>query len=203
MWIPKFMRDEKKGVESPIPTQVVSNEEIIPRPQSQKQKHVEHLINEWGAENARRLGMKRREFMRSSMGFATALLAMNHVHGNFWEVDPVEAFEPDATKEKWPKGEYFVIDVQTHFTNSYDLGLERRTQILLETRQLLPRVVLDPFGRLDVAEGERDFHPETSSERDARSLPARGEDREKARTLRGSRPAREPIRRRRRARRCP
>jgi len=123
MWIPKFKRDEKKGVESPIPTQVVSNEEFIPRPQSEKLKHVEHLIKEWGGENARKVGMERRDFMRSSMGFATALLAMNHVHGNFWEVDPVEAFEPDATKEKWPKGEYFIIDVQTHFTNAYDLGM--------------------------------------------------------------------------------
>ena len=126
MWIPKFKRDENKGVESPIPTQVVSNEEIVPRPQNKKLKHVEHLIKEWGGENARKVGMERRDFMRTSMGFATALLAMNHVHGNFWEVDPVEAFEPDATQEKWPKGEYFIIDVQTHFTNAYDLGMERR-----------------------------------------------------------------------------
>jgi hypothetical protein len=126
MWIPKFKRDEQKGVESPIPTQVVSNEEIIPRPQSEKLQHVEHLITEWGENNARKLGMKRRDFMRTSMGFATALLAMNKVHGNFWEVDAAEAFEPDATKEKWPKGDFFIVDVQTHFTNSYDLGLERR-----------------------------------------------------------------------------
>src|SRR6185436_4634926 len=43
-----------------------------------------------------------------------------------WEVDAAEAFEPAATAEKWPKGEYFVIDVQSHFTNAYDLGVERR-----------------------------------------------------------------------------
>ncbi|MEK6407330.1 MAG: amidohydrolase family protein [Acidobacteriota bacterium] len=126
MWIPKYKRDELKGVDSPIPTQVVSNEEILPRPQSKKQQQVEHLIGKWGAENAKRLGMNRRDFMRSSMGFATAVLAMNAVHGDYWEVDAAEAFEPAATSEKWPKGDYFILDVQTHFTNSYDLGVERR-----------------------------------------------------------------------------
>ena len=126
MWIPKFKRDEMKGVESPVPTQVVSNEEYLPRPQNAHQKHVEHLIGEMSESNAARLGMKRRDFMRTSMGFATALLAMNKVYGNHWEVDAAEAFEPAATAEKFPKGEYFIIDVQTHFTNAYDLGAERR-----------------------------------------------------------------------------
>ncbi|MFN0109612.1 MAG: hypothetical protein ACKVZH_12220, partial [Blastocatellia bacterium] len=125
MWIPKYKRDENKGVESPIPTQVVSNEEFLPRPQNPQQKQVEQLIAETGEVNAKRLGMKRRDFMRSSMGFATALLAMNRVYGNHWEVDAAEAFEPAATAEKFPKGEYFIVDVQTHFTNSYDLGNER------------------------------------------------------------------------------
>src|SRR5262245_51701945 len=125
MWIPKFKRDERKGVDSPIPTQVVSNEEFIPRPQHKKQQEVEYLIGQWGAENAKKLGMTRRKFMSTSMGFATAVLAMNRVYGNYWEVDAAEAFEPQATAEKWPKGEYFIIDVQSHFTNAYDLGVER------------------------------------------------------------------------------
>ena len=71
-------------MESPIPTQVVSNEEILPRPQSEKQKQVERLINEMGEANAKKLGLKRRDFMRTTMGFATALLAMNKVFGNHW-----------------------------------------------------------------------------------------------------------------------
>ena len=32
MWIPKWLRDRKKGVDSPMPTQVVSTEEFIPAP---------------------------------------------------------------------------------------------------------------------------------------------------------------------------
>ena len=31
MWVRKWERDQQKGVDSPIPTQVLSNEEFIPR----------------------------------------------------------------------------------------------------------------------------------------------------------------------------
>ena len=95
MWIPKWVRDRKKGVDSPVPTQVVSNEEFIPRPQNSKQKEVEALIGRMADENSKKLGMGRREFMASSMGMATAFLASNRVYGgNFWNVEEVETFEP-------------------------------------------------------------------------------------------------------------
>ncbi len=122
MWIPKWQRDRSKGVDSPIPTQVVSNEEFIPRPQNERQRQVEGLIGELAESKAKRLGMDRREFVASSMGMATAFLAMNQVYGNYWDVDEAETFEPAATEEKWPKGEYFIIDVQTHFTNGIAIG---------------------------------------------------------------------------------
>ena len=48
MWIRKGDRDRAAGVDSPIPTQVVSNEEFIPRPQTEKQKQVEKLTMEMG-----------------------------------------------------------------------------------------------------------------------------------------------------------
>jgi predicted TIM-barrel fold metal-dependent hydrolase len=122
MWIPKWQRDRNKGVDSPVPTQVVSNEEFIPRPQTEQQRQVEHLIGVLAEEKAKKLGMDRRDFMASSMGLATAFLASNMVYGNHWDVDPVETLEPAATEEKWPKGEYFIMDVQTHFTNGLALG---------------------------------------------------------------------------------
>ena len=56
------------------------------------------------------------------MGLATAFLASNKVYGNYWDVDEAETLEPAADEEKWPKGEYFIIDVQTHFTNGLALG---------------------------------------------------------------------------------
>jgi predicted TIM-barrel fold metal-dependent hydrolase len=117
MWIPKWERDRKKGVDSPVPTQVVSNEEFTPRPQNDQQKEVERLTGVLAEEKSRKLGMDRRSFMASSMGMATAFWASNLVYGKCWDVEEVETLEPAAAEEKWPKGEYFVFDVQTHFTN--------------------------------------------------------------------------------------
>jgi hypothetical protein len=123
MWIRKHQRDLKKGVDSPMPTQVVSNEEFEPRPQTPKQKHVEQLIGELAAERAKKLGMERRDFMRSSMGLATCFLASNLAYGkNYWEVDEAETWEEAAYQEKWPKNEYFVMDCQAHFTNGVSIG---------------------------------------------------------------------------------
>jgi predicted TIM-barrel fold metal-dependent hydrolase len=122
MWIRKGDRDFKKGVDSPVPTQLVSNEELIPRRQTPRQKQVEHLIGEMSEEKAKRLGMDRRKFMASSMGLATCWLAMNKVYGQAFEVDEAESMEPAAAAEKWPKDEYFVIDVQSHFTNGFALN---------------------------------------------------------------------------------
>ncbi|HZN12174.1 MAG TPA: amidohydrolase family protein [Blastocatellia bacterium] len=122
MWIRKALRDLKKGVDSPMPTQVVSNEEFEPRPQNREQRHVEHLIGELSAARAKKLGLPRRDFMRTSMGLATCFLASNLAYGkNYWEVDEAETWEAAAYNEKWPKGEYFVIDVQAHFTNGLAL----------------------------------------------------------------------------------
>lgn len=122
MWIQKWERDRKAGVDSPIPTQVVSTEEFIPRPQNEQQKQVETLIGVMAEEKSKKLGMDRRAFMASSMGLATAFLAHNKVYGNYWEVEEIETLDEAAIQEKWPKGEYFIIDVQTHFTNGLALN---------------------------------------------------------------------------------
>src|SRR6266852_1071344 len=112
MWIPKVIRDRKKGVDSPMPTQLVSNEEFLPRPQTAQQKQVEYLIGEMAAAKSKKLGMDRRAFMASTMGLATCFVASNKVYGDVWDVDEQETVEPAAYQEKWPKGEYFIMDVQ-------------------------------------------------------------------------------------------
>ena len=116
MWIPKWRRDQQVGVDSPVPTQAVSNEEFIPRPQNEQQKQWESLMGEMADEKSKKLGMPRRDFMRSSMGMATAFLASNMIYGPNWDVDAAETLEPSATEEKFPQGEYFVMDVQTRST---------------------------------------------------------------------------------------
>jgi predicted TIM-barrel fold metal-dependent hydrolase len=123
MWIPKWVRDRKKGVESAMPTQVVSNEEFIPSPQTKQQKQVEYLIGTMAEEKAKKLGMERRAFMASSMGMATCFLANNMVFGTkCWAVDEIETLEPGAYEDKYPKSDYFIIDVQAHFTNGVAIG---------------------------------------------------------------------------------
>lgn len=126
MWIRKGNKDKKNNVDSPVPTQVVSNEEFTPRPQTKKQKQIEALSMEWGERNAKKLGMTRRQYMASSMGIATCFLAANCVHGtNAWEVSEEEQFDPDAVEAKLTggkKGKYFIMDVQAHFSNGYALG---------------------------------------------------------------------------------
>jgi predicted TIM-barrel fold metal-dependent hydrolase len=127
MWIPKWQRDRDRGVDSPIPTQVVSNEEFIPRPQNAQQRQVEALIGALAEEKARKLGMDRRRFLASSLGMATAFWASNQVYGRYWDVDEAETLDPAAVAEKWPKDEYFIIDVQTHFTNGLALRFRDAT----------------------------------------------------------------------------
>ena len=86
MWIRKNRRDSLREALSPIPTQVVSNEEFLPMPQTADQRRVEHRINELAAQYGRRLGMSRRDFLRTSGGMAVAFMAMNEVFGNFFTV---------------------------------------------------------------------------------------------------------------------
>src|SRR5205085_12165147 len=86
MWIPKHIRDRRKGIDTPIPTQAISNEEFYPLPQTEEQRKVEHLINEMADKKAKKLGLSRRQFLRTSAGMATAFVAMNQVFGHFFEV---------------------------------------------------------------------------------------------------------------------
>ena len=126
MWLPKWQRDRAKGVDSPIPTQVVSNEEIWPRPQNRPQAHWEHRLGELAPANAKRTGMDRRAFLRSPLGIATAFWAANEAYGQrYWDVDAKEMFELAAHAERWPRGEYFVFDVQAHFTNGFALNFRQ------------------------------------------------------------------------------
>ena len=114
--------DMRQGLASevPLPTRLVSNEEFPPLPQTAAQRRVEDRILAEAARLAPRLGLSRRDFLRTSGGMATSLLAMNAVFGRFFDVLPVEAAEPSAFKER--KGDaFFIFDVQLHYVGAgYD-----------------------------------------------------------------------------------
>jgi len=103
--------------EVPLPTRLVSNEEFAPLPQTAAQREVEARILAAAGRLAPRLGLSRREFLRTSGGMAASLLAMNAVFGRFFAVTEVEAAEPSASKSD-PS---FIFDVQLHYVGTgYD-----------------------------------------------------------------------------------
>ncbi len=107
---------EAVSAATPIPTQIVSNGEYLPPRQSATQKRVEARINELADANARRLGVSRRQFMRTSCGMAAAFVAMNEIYGNVFQVAPAEAREPELAQARAQGlAGQFIFDVQTHF----------------------------------------------------------------------------------------
>lgn len=99
----------------PIPTRLVSNEEFPPLPQTPAQRQVEQSTHALAERTARRLGLNRREFLRTTGGMAAAFLAMNSVFGRFFDVWKVELVE--AAERAGPAP--FIFDVQTHYVGSH------------------------------------------------------------------------------------
>src|SRR5881396_3043697 len=105
--------DQADELGSPVPTQVVSNGEYFPLPQTLQQRQVELRIAELATEASRRLGMSRRRFLASSGGMAAAFIAMNEVFGRFFDVNPLELFAPAHAQGTVPR-DLFVFDDQLH-----------------------------------------------------------------------------------------
>src|SRR6266851_90144 len=107
---------ETASADTPIPTQIVSNGEYLPPPQSDTQKRVERRIFELADINGKRLGLDRRQFLRTSCGMAAAFLAMNEIYGSVFQVTAAEAHEPEMMLARAQSlAGQFVFDVQTHF----------------------------------------------------------------------------------------
>ncbi len=113
MWMQKCTRDDRKGVISPIPTQIVSNEEFFPLPQTPDQKKVEARVKQLSEQFGKVLGLNRRRFLATAGGMAAAFLALNDVFGPYFNVDAAECLDPAMRDEKWPKDQ-FIFDIQTH-----------------------------------------------------------------------------------------
>src|SRR5439155_10085331 len=98
---------------SPIPLQIASNEEFIPPPPTVEQKQVAERLRDISEPAARAQGLSRRDFLRTGSGMAAALIAVNQVFGNVFDVSAEEVKDQKAFEEKWPKDQ-FIFDVQTH-----------------------------------------------------------------------------------------
>lgn len=110
--------DETERLKLPIPTQMISNGEYMPCPQTENQKRVEARIVELADAASRKLGMSRRRFLMTTGGTAAAFLAMNDVFGKFFNVSPIELLEPSAYAANACPRDMFVFDDQLHTVRS-------------------------------------------------------------------------------------
>src|ERR1044071_6116756 len=106
MWRRKCYVDAESDIQSPIPNRIVSNEEFIPPEQTAREREVENRLRVMADRNAKRLGLSRRQFLQTSCGMAAAMICFNEVFGKTYEVNPVEALDPAAYQEAWPKKEF-------------------------------------------------------------------------------------------------
>jgi predicted TIM-barrel fold metal-dependent hydrolase len=108
---------ETASAATPIPTQIVSNGEYLPPPQTETQRRVQQRMFELADVHGKRLGLSRRQFMRTSCGMAAAFLAMNDIFGGkVFQVEEAEAREPEMMLARAQSlGGQFIFDVQTHF----------------------------------------------------------------------------------------
>lgn len=113
MWIKKSKKDQQADGMSPVPTQIVSNEEFPPLPQTPDQKAVEQKVNELAERFAAKLGTTRRDFLKGTGGMATSFLAMNAIYGCSYRVTEDEALDQVAFLDGKPKNQ-FIFDAQTH-----------------------------------------------------------------------------------------
>jgi uncharacterized protein len=111
-----------------IPTQMVSNGEYLPLPQTHNQLRVEARVNELAEEASRKLGVSRRSFLTSSGGMAASFIAMNEVFGSFFDVDARSLLIPEAYAEGGTPRDLFVFDDQLHMVRGsrYDAAAPLR-----------------------------------------------------------------------------
>ena len=121
----KFLTDEQlaellpaetSSFPSPVPTQIVSSDEYLPVPQTEKQRDVEARLKELSDRLARRQGLSRRRFFQTAAGMAASFVAINQVFGPVFDASVAEAATPDMANERAQAlSKQLIIDGHTHF----------------------------------------------------------------------------------------
>ena len=101
---------------TPVPVRPVSSDEFLPAPQSPRQREYEARVMDLGARLAKRHGLSRRAFFKTSAGMAAAFLAMNDTWGPLFGVSRAEAQTPEMARERSARlAGQFIMDMHTHF----------------------------------------------------------------------------------------
>jgi predicted TIM-barrel fold metal-dependent hydrolase len=143
---------------TPIPTQMVSNGEYLPSPQTEAQKKVEVGVHDLVEKASRRLGVSRRHFLAGTGGMAASFLAINKVFGPFFKVDPLEMLVPEAYAQGGAPRDLFVFDDQLHLVRGSRAKAAGSLRALAEGPSIGPSLGLqtNPFNRA----GHLDEHGE-------------------------------------------
>jgi len=113
------MEFDPEGRRLPIKVDTASNGEYQPRPLTGAEIAANDHARKCVGNAARRLGLSRRAFLKTSVGAATTLLAFNEVHarsglgGGLFDI-PKEAAWDAAMADTVVGGEEFIFDIQTH-----------------------------------------------------------------------------------------
>jgi len=117
------------GLRLPVKLDSTSNGEFVPVPLSAANRRANRLAQEAASRNAKRLAVGRREFLLSSCGAASTLLAFNAANaavgrsGGFFDLPAVAATEPAAAAATLETGE-FIFDVQGHYVDPTEAWLK-------------------------------------------------------------------------------
>ena len=115
-------RNDPEGTRLPIKLDSTSNGEFAPIPLSKRNVVANDAAREHAKRNARRAGLSRRNFLVSTCGAASTLLAFNEVNaaagkiGGAFAIDTAAALDPEAAFEAL-EGREFIFDVQGHFVD--------------------------------------------------------------------------------------
>jgi len=106
----------------PIKLDATSNGEFEPIALSHANRHANHLAQQQATLNAKRRALSRRDFLVSSCGAASTLLAFNQANaaagklGGWFDLHPEAALDTKIAATQLDKGE-FIFDVQGHFVD--------------------------------------------------------------------------------------
>jgi hypothetical protein len=139
--------NDPDGARLPIKVDTTSNGEFTPRPLGANSVAANDLAHSHADVHARRTNMNRRNFLASSCGAASTLLAFNEAHaafgktGGFYDVPTIAALDAEAADATLNKRE-FIFDIQGHHVNPVDRWRAK-------SRGMLQGLKFFPHGKCD------------------------------------------------------
>ena len=116
---------DPEGKRLPIKLDSTSNGEFVPVPLSSVNRAANRLAHDLASRFSRRLGFTRRQFLVSSCGAASSLLAFNSANaaagrtGGFFDVPREAALDLQLARvQTGPARDEFIFDVQGHFVDT-------------------------------------------------------------------------------------